>query len=135
MTIGPEPSTRILWMSSLRGTVELPQELVEQAERVVRPRPRLRVVLHAAGGHVEQADALDRAVVEVHVGQLRLAEVALQPLAGLALHGEAVVLRRDRDAAGADVLDRVVRPAVAERELERLQADRAREQLVPEADA
>src|SRR4051812_36300387 len=100
MTIGPEPSTRILWMSSLRGTVELPEKLVEQAERVVRSRSRLRVVLDAARWDVEQADALDRSVVEVHVRQLRLAEVAGQPLARLAAHGEPVVLRGDRDAAG-----------------------------------
>src|SRR4051795_4928051 len=121
MTIGPEPSTRILWRSSLRGIGatsagrpdrvlrrtpgiapgEVGEELVEQPERVVRPRAGLRVVLHAAGGDVEQADALDRAVVEVHVGQLRLPEVRLQPLAGLAAHGEPVVLRGDGDAAGA----------------------------------
>ena len=43
--------------------------------------------------------------------------------------------RRDRDPAGAQVLDRVVGAAVAERELERLQARGAREQLVAEADA
>src|SRR5215217_7550538 len=115
MTIGPEPSTRILWRSSRLGIrsisaghpdgvpmgwagirpgiLYLPDELVEQPDRVVRARARLRVVLHAAGRHVEQPDALDRAVVEVHVGQLGLAEVGLEPLARLALHRETVVLR------------------------------------------
>ena len=58
--------------------------------------------------------ALDRAVVEVDVRELRLAEVGLQPLPGLAAHREAVVLRGDRDPAGAQVLDRVVAAAVAE---------------------
>ena len=86
-------------------------------------------------GHVEQPQALDGAVVEVDVRELGLAEVGLQPRARLAAHREAVVLRGDRDAAGAQVLDRVVGAAVAERELERLQPDRAREQLVAEADA
>src|SRR5919112_6031945 len=135
MTIGPEPSTRILWRSSRLGMrrLDLADELVEQPERVVRPRSRLRVVLHAAGGHVEQADALDRAVVEVHVRELGLAEVGLQPLPGLTAHREAVVLRGDRDPARAQVLDRVVAATVAERELERLQPDRLGEQLVAEA--
>src|SRR4051794_17419141 len=107
MTIGPEPSTRILFRSSLRG-IEGSDELVEQVKGVVRSRPGLRVVLHAAGGDVEQADALDRAVVEVHVRELGLAEVGLDDLAGLARDGEAVVLAGDGDAAGPEVLDRVV---------------------------
>src|SRR4051794_28687033 len=134
MTIGPLPSTRILWRSSLRGNEAL-QELVEEAEAVVRPRPRLGVVLHAAGRDVERPDALDRAVVEVDVGELDGADLRLDPLAGLARDREAVVLRGDGDPAGAQVLDRVVGAAVAERQLERLQPRGAREQLVAEADA
>src|SRR5215467_10456330 len=118
MTIGPLPSTRILWRSSLRGNEAL-QELVEEAEAVVRPRPGLRVILHAARRHLERADALDRAVVEVDVGQLDRADLGFDPLAGLARHREAVVLRGDGDPAGAHVLDRMVGAAVAERELER----------------
>ena len=50
-------------------------------------------------------------------------------------HREAVVLRGDLDAPGLQVLDRVVGAAVAERQLERLQADRPAEQLMAEADA
>src|SRR3954454_3945233 len=136
MTIGPEPRMRTLWMSSRlgMGARHLRDEVVEQAHGVVGPGPGLRVVLHAAGGDVEQPDALDRAVVEVHVRELRLAEVRLQPLAGLAADGEAVVLGGDRDPTRAQVLDRVVGAAVPERELERLQPDGAREQLVAEAD-
>src|SRR3954469_24310000 len=112
MTIGPLPRTRIFVRSSLRGT-NGPDELVEQAERVVRPRARLRVVLHAAGRDVEQADALDRAVVEVHVRELGLAEVRLQAAAGLAADREAVVLGGDRDPPVAQVLDGVVGAAMA----------------------
>ena len=56
------------------------------------PGPGLGVVLDAAGGHVEQADALDRAVVEVHVGELGGAELGLDDLAGLPGDREAVVL-------------------------------------------
>src|SRR5215203_291596 len=156
MTIGPEPSTRILWRSSRLGMgstsagrpdrgltgspgirpgiLDLCDELVEQVQRVVRPRPRLRVVLDAAGRHVEQPDPLDRPVVEVDVRELGLAEVGLQPPAGLAADREAVVLRRDRDAPRAQVLDRVVAAAVREPELERLEPDGLGEQLVAEAD-
>src|SRR5829696_1042644 len=122
MTIGPEPSTRILWRSSRLGTsgarLDLADELVEEPDGVVGPGSGLGVVLDAAGRDVEQADALDRAVVEVHVGQLGLPEVGLQPLTGLALHGEAVVLGGDRDPPGAQVLDGVVAAAMAERQLE-----------------
>ena len=48
---------------------------------------------------------------------------------------EAVVLGGDLDAPGLQVLDGVVGAAVAEGQLEGLQADRAAEQLVAEADA
>ena len=46
-----------------------------------------------------------------------------------------MVLGRDVDPAGLEVLDRVVGAAVAEGELEGLQADRPAEELVAEADA
>src|SRR3954451_7846854 len=99
MTIGPEPRTRILWRSSLRGMglLDRADEVVEEPERVVRAGAGLGVVLDAAGGHVEQPDALDRPVVEVHVGQLRLPDVAREALARRAGDGEAVVLRGDGD--------------------------------------
>ena len=56
------------------------------------PGPGLGVVLDGAGGDVEQPQPLDRAVVEVHVGELGRAEVRLQARAGLAADREAVVL-------------------------------------------
>src|SRR3954452_4064946 len=142
MTIGPEPRIRMRWRSSRRGTDAL-QESIEQVQGVVRPRSGLGVVLDRAARHVEQLEALDRPVVEVDVAELGPAEIGL-PLDGLVgvdrlravgpEHREAVVLRRDLDLARRQVLDRVVGPAMAERQLERLQADRAAEQLVAEAD-
>ena len=51
------------------------------------------------------------------------------------LHREAVVLARDEHAARLCLEDRVVGAAVAEGQLERLEPERAAEQLVPEADA
>src|SRR3712207_2590241 len=144
MTIGPEPRMRMRWMSSRLGTGKPPEELVEQVVGVVRSGPGFRVVLDRPGRHVEQREALDRAVVEVHAAELGGPEVGLEAdrlvdadrvRAAGADDREAVVLARDLDAAGLDVLDRVVHAAVAERELERLEADRAGEELVAEADA
>src|SRR3954471_6460672 len=101
MTIGPEPRIRILWRSSRRG-IDLLQEAIEEIEAVVRAGAGLRVVLDGAAGDVEQRQALDGAVVEVQVRELRGAEVGLPahglvavdgPLAVGAEHREAVVLR------------------------------------------
>ena len=107
------------------------QEAVEQVQAVVRARAGLGVVLDRPARHVEQLQSLDRAVVQVHVRELGLAEVGLPAhrLVGVdraraagAERGEAVVLGGDLDAARLQVLDRVVGAAVAERELEGLQA-------------
>ena len=49
-------------------------------------------------------------------------------------HREAVVLGGHEHAPAVDVEDRVVGAAVAEAQLERLEAEGAAEQLVPEAD-
>jgi hypothetical protein len=77
------------------------------------------------------------------VGQLGRAEVGLpahrliavdRSLAARPEHREAVVLARDLDPPGLEVLDRVVGAAVAERQLVGVEADRAAEQLVAEAD-
>ena len=46
-----------------------------------------------------------------------------------------MVLARDLDDPGGQVLDRMIGAVVAERELVRLEADRAAQQLMPEADA
>ena len=78
------------------------------------------------------------------MGQLGGAEVGLpahrlvavdRALAAGPEHGEAVVLARDLDPPGREVLDRVVGAAVAEAQLVGLEADGAAEQLVAEADA
>src|SRR3954447_6083737 len=68
MTIGPEPMTRTC-RRSVRLGIGLHQlrESVEQVIRVVRPRGRLRVVLHRESRHVQAAQPLDDVVVEAHV--------------------------------------------------------------------
>src|SRR3954462_2939812 len=81
MTIGPEPRMRILCRSSLRGTDGL-QEAVELVQGVVGPGPGLGGVLGGRALDLQQLPALDRAVVEVDVGEGRRAEVGL-PAHGL----------------------------------------------------
>ena len=112
---GAEDEDLVEVVAPRHGPSNSVDELVEEAEGVVGAGARLGVVLDAAGGDVEQADSLDRVVVEVHVGQLRGAEVGLDDLARRSGDREAVVLARDRDPAGPQVLDRVVGAAVAER--------------------
>ena len=84
----------------------------------------LGVVLDGGAGDVLQHQALDRAVVEVEVGELGGAEVGLPAdrlvgldprLAAGPLDREAVVLGGDVDPSRRQVLDRVVGAAVAER--------------------
>src|SRR5580700_8244616 len=98
MMIGPEPITSTDFRSGRLGMVASPcalrrrgglggssprastvhqlAELGEQAGRIVRPRRRLRVVLHREGRRVYQPQALDYTVVEVHVRDLRRTEVS-----------------------------------------------------------
>src|SRR5205807_591306 len=65
-----------------RGFPDSLQEAVEQIQAVVRARGCLRVVLDGAARDLEQLEALDRAVVEVHVRERRRTEVRL-PAHGL----------------------------------------------------
>ena len=93
-------------------------ELVEQVVRVVRARVGLGVVL----------DAERRSPVTCspsHTPSLRLTWVivAASPSES-ALDGEVVVLARDLDAVGQQVLDRVVPAVVAERQLDGARPDR-----------
>ncbi len=130
-------------MSSRRGNVAS-QEAVEQVQAVVRAGAGLGVVLDGAAGHVEQLEALDGAVVEVDVRERGGAEVRLPAHRLVAVDRaraagpegrEAVVLRGDLDAPGLQVRDGMVGAVVAEGQLEGLEADRAAQQLVAEADA
>ena len=89
------------------------EEPVEQDVRVVRARRRLRVELRGEDRQDPVAESLERSVVQVAVRRLDVR--GQRP----GVDREAVVLRRDRDVAGAEVLDRVVRAAMAELQLER----------------
>jgi hypothetical protein len=65
-------------------------------------------MLHAEGPCVRHCETLDRAVVEVDVGDTRLRSEALL------VDCEAVILGRDFDFAGGDVFHRLIRSTVAE---------------------
>src|ERR1700722_9345291 len=100
MTMGPEPITRILVISFLRGILFIPfhqtlsgwptqyssapraaephsslpffhhfPEVSKEIVGVVRPGARLRMVLHTEQGHRAMTQALERVVVQVHMGQ------------------------------------------------------------------
>src|SRR5919198_5678732 len=110
MTIGPEPIRQTERMSRRFGKPHLLDPGREQWPRVVRARARLGMELHRAGSKLREVEPLDGAVVERNVrGFLR----------GRGSDRKAVVLARDEDAVRALVEHRVVRAAVAERELER----------------
>src|SRR5260221_14132441 len=105
-------------MSVLRGKTVHP--LLDERPRVVRAGAGLGVELQRASAQLGEVEAFDSAVVEGDVRSLgRLARP----------HGEAVVLARDEDAAGLPLEHRMVRAAMAERELVRLVVGRARDQL------
>src|SRR3954447_3029716 len=96
MTIGPEPMSRIDSRSSLRGMpVHQLVELVEEVARVVWPRSRFGMMLHAEGGRVVYAQTFAHAVVEVDVGHLRRARQRVDH------DREVVVLARDLDLVGS----------------------------------
>ena len=128
-------------MSSRRGNAL--QEAVEQVQAVVRPRAGLGVVLDGPAGDVEQFQALDGAVVEVHVRQRRRAEVRFPSHRPVVVdraraagpeRREAVVLGGDLHAPALQVLDRVVCATMPEGQLECLEAKRPAQQLVAQAD-
>ena len=82
-------------------------------------RPSTTLVVEPDVAHLDAAVAV------------RAVELALERR----VDGEAVVVRRDLDAAGGLVEHRLVDAAVAERQLVRAEPERAAEQLVAEADA
>src|SRR6476659_6371519 len=97
MTMGPDPITSTDFRSSRLGTthprlskivphgaspgaLEQGAEVVEVVGSVVRSWSGFRVVLHAEHRALEQAQALDHAVVEVDVADRRRAERRLERL-------------------------------------------------------
>src|SRR5262249_17828246 len=101
----------------------------EKVKRVMRSSGGFWVILGAERGRVGDGDAFAGPVVEVDVGGPGAAAD------GCDVDDEAVILRRDFDAAGVEVLHGLVQAAVAELELVGARPERQTEQLMSEANA
>src|SRR5688572_21824607 len=105
---------KTLEMSSRRGTLgprlfgDTVHELIEEVPGIPRAGAGLGVILHAPCPKLGAGDALDRAVVEVAVGQFDAARERIFA------DGEAVILARYLYASGIEVPYGMVRAVVAE---------------------
>ena len=79
MMMGPEPMIRMRWRSLRRGIYFASRisfdEIVEQVVRIVRAGRGFGVVLHAEDRVVAVAEAFERLVVQVHVGDVDFVQV------------------------------------------------------------
>src|SRR5713226_3626273 len=119
-------------------------EAGKQVSRVVWTGRGLRVVLDGEGPYVEAPQALERAVVQVPVRQRGAARLGFDqcgrprwscdgsPAARIAR--EAVIVARDLDPAGVEILHRLIDAAMPEAKLVRPTSQRQGEQLMAEAD-
>ncbi len=82
-------------------------KLLEEVVAVVGAGGGFGVVLDAEGGEVAVADAFDGLVVEAAVGDFEMAGERVF------VDGKTVVLRRDFDRAGFELLDRLIGAAMA----------------------
>src|SRR5258705_4597841 len=87
------------------------------------------MVLHGEHRLAGMAEPFDRAVIKVEMGHLDVGRQRAR------IDGESVILRGDFHLARLELLDRMVRAAMAELQLERLSADGEAEDLVTQADA
>ena len=136
MTMGPEPTIRMRWRSLRRGirypipSLDHLHEIVEQIVRIVRAGRGLGMVLHAEHRMIAMAEAFQRLVVQIDVGELDLVQVER-----IGIHREAVIVRRDLHLVGELVQHRVIGAAMAELQLVGLAAKREAENLMAQADA
>ena len=96
---------------------------------VLRSRAGLRVELHGEDRPILHAQTFERPVEQ---RGMRLLQARGQ---GFPRHDETVVMRGDLNAAGCEVLNRMVAAAVAQMHLDGASAEGESEQLVPKADA
>src|SRR5580704_6686179 len=132
--MGPAPRTSMepisvrLGIAAFLLTQEV-RELLIQKVTVPWSWAGLGVELHGEDWPILHAQALDGPVEE---RGMRFLDAERQRLPE---HGEAVILRCDLDAAGREVLNRMVATSVTERQLRRASTESEGEQLVPKADA
>src|SRR6185503_20261296 len=97
------------------------------------PRRSLRMVLHSENWVLPVLHPFDGPVVEVKVRDLK--RLRTGNAAGITVHREAVVLRRDKYLSRIEIPHRMVSPPMPVRELHRLAPQRQSQQLMPETDA
>jgi hypothetical protein len=117
------------WLTLGLGGGHFFGEFREEVVGIVRAGAGLGVVLNAEGLVLAVAQAGDRAVVEIDVGDLDIGRE------GGGIDRVAVVLRGNGDSSSAEVFDGLVRAAMAEFEFEGFSTEGASEDLVAEADA
>src|ERR1035437_7500006 len=113
MMMGPEPMIRMRWRSlrlgMLFGPAHQPGEIVEQIVRIVRAGRGFGMVLHTEYRLAAVAEAFERPIVQIDVGDFDLAQVER-----IRVHGEPVIVRGDLDAPGEFIAHRMVGAAMSE---------------------
>src|SRR5262245_63605915 len=113
MSIGPAPMIRVHLMSVRFGIAALfllhqRGESIEEIPDVVRPGARFRMALEAERRPVGARETLEAAVEQRYVRRAERRGQARR------VDRETVVLARDHDLAGVEILHRMVRPVMAE---------------------
>src|SRR3954453_19338953 len=93
----------------------------------MRPGRGLGMILHTENSFLFVPNSLDSLVVQVDPVHADLRRQRC------GIDGETVILRGDFDAAGLEVLHRLIAAPMAELQLERFAAKRLAQDLVPEA--
>src|SRR3990170_8558060 len=115
--------------SGLQGA----QKLLKKRPGVVRSGRGLGVVLHPEYRQLAVAKALDRPVIEIHMGHFQLG--GAQHAILIPLDGESVVLRGDEHPPRLDFPDRMISTPMTVGHLGRIAAEGEPEQLGTEADS
>ncbi len=101
----------------------------EQILRIMRPRRRLRMMLHREDRQVAVADPFHGLVIQVFMPQTGGIAQRIQ------INGKTVILGGNLHLAGGHIHNRQVGTMVAEGELDGLAAQGQSKQLVPQTDA
>src|SRR5271157_4334357 len=105
-------------------------EVVEEIVRVLRAGAGLGMILHAEERHRSMAQALERVVIQVDVGQVYVAR-----LKRIGIDGEVVIVAGDLHFARIHLLHRMIAAVMSELELISLASKSDPDQLVPETDS
>src|SRR5262249_40631108 len=107
-----------------------PHKILEQIMRIMRPRRRFRVILHAKQRQIPVPHPFQRVVVQIDVGKV---DFTLRK--GVGINREVMIVRSDLDLARVQLLYRMIAAVVPELELEGFSAQRESGQLVSQANS